>query len=180
MDSEQKQFIGPRQVKTVETLEKTTPEGATLLKVTFEGDYSEVIPQEMFDATVTEIPSDFNALAERRKKLVTGKIMGILKESNVNLSELNDIFKFVGFQSDIHFDKASNYLWTKDDNEFVPGMPVMARRTFLEAQDVIDSIPKHVEQASETVSAEVGANGDTAVPTGDVAPEGAGTPTPDA
>lgn len=186
-------FIGPRQIKTVTVDEMRTPEGKEVVKVVFEGDHTEFYPRVMFDKMVTAEPSDFSELAKLRKKIVTGQIMGILKENDVQLQELNDIFKFVGFQSDIHFDKASNYLWTNNDDEFVAGMAVLARRTFLDAQRIIDTIPVKeksdatteadggtTESALPVPEGEASANGEAASPTGDAPSEGTGTPAPDA
>jgi hypothetical protein len=171
-------FIGPRQIKSVETSKLKTPEGKEIVRVVFEGDHVELFPRAIFDKTVTSEPTDFSQLAEVRKKIVTGQIIGVLKENDVQLQELNDIFKFVGFQSDIHFDKASNYLWTNNDDEFVPGMAVLARRTFLDAQRIIDDIP--VKEIQNEPEGQHGVDREAESSSGDVASEGDGAIDPDA
>lgn len=188
------QFIGPRKVKSVKLADWKTPENKDIVEVEYEGGFVECLPKEMFDNTFTEVPSDWTALADRRKKLVTGKIIGILKETDIQLQEIGDIFKFVGFQADILYDKATNYLWTGDDAEFVPGMAVLGRRSFLDAQRIVDKIPVVIpeengaEQAQSAVSTEgdatvaepvAAADGSTASgdTTGETPPEGSGATT---
>jgi len=58
------------------------------------------------------------------------------------ISEANNLFSALGYQIDNAYDRASNYLWSKDDTTFVPGYDQSNDLTLIQAKVVLDSIPQ--------------------------------------
>lgn len=81
------------------------------------------------------------------------EILAEISEIDIKDSEQKVFFdsmsvEFIGLTNAVMFElsnefaRATNWLFTKDDKQFVPGMDVMHDRTYLEMKKVVATIPK--------------------------------------
>lgn len=188
---EQETFVGPRKVMT-KVIENFKTYGANeVVRIHYEGGYSEIMPVKTFELVATHEPKDYNyirdvkftalnkvlypiigkCVAAQGEDVETRKAarLSMLQEALAAISEIDmkdseqkSFFdamnvEFYGIPNAImyelsnHFARATNWLFTKDDTEFVPGMDVMYNRTYLEMKKIISDIPKaNDEDADKT------------------------------
>lgn len=137
------QFIGPRRVIGVSVEESLlTNGGAEIVKVLYDGGHSEVMPAKSFAILVTNEPTDWTQLSQRRIADLTRKVLMVLAEHDLKAGEIANLTASVGNELHNSFNRATNYLWTKDDGLFTPGYNVVLDRSLLEADIIIKSIPQ--------------------------------------
>lgn len=84
------------------------------------------------------------------------EILAGISELDIKDSEQKSLFdgmnvEFFGITNAVMFElsnefaRATNWLFTQDDKQFVPGMDVMYDRTYLEMKKVVSTIPKNNE-----------------------------------
>lgn len=56
-------------------------------------------------------------------------------------AEIQSLVNIISSELDNTFNRATNYLWTKDDSQFIPGTNMMMERTLLEATKINKTIP---------------------------------------
>lgn len=89
------------------------------------------------------------------------KVSEIESFLNPIIAELNGAVNAIGYEMDNTFNRATNYLWTKNDGDFIPGTNMILERTLLEAKKVNSEIPAPAATGVEEVKA------DEAAPTTD-------------
>lgn len=148
---EGKRFIGPRAVAMVaEEAEIKTPAGADVVTIHYEGGFTEMMPKLSFEFLVLDQPTDWNDLRRRKLHEMQEAILAVVAERDFKAGEV-DALK-IGLENSLlnSFNRATHFLWTKDDPSFVPGYNVVLDRSLLETELVLRTIPKVAE------------NGDTA------------------
>lgn len=179
---ETEKYVGPRRVVMVSVEELKTYGGNDVVKVVYDGGYSEIMPKRTFEIVATTEPKDFNFVRDTKfavlyKELypiisavvaVTGEDIEVKKAARLTMlqeclaavseidlkdSEIKSFFdqmnvefysipNAIMFELSNEFSRAINWVWTKDDSQFVPGMDVMNDRTYLEAKKIVSTIPK--------------------------------------
>jgi hypothetical protein len=143
------QYIGPNQVMGLVKQDFKTPAGSDVIEVQYKGEHTpELMSQMAFDFLVTETPTDYNDLRDRKFRKMVPQIIAIITEWDLKAIELKAFLGTIGDSLQDAMEKASNYLWTHDTRTWVPGMSFMNERTLLEAERVLQSIPK--KDGSET------------------------------
>lgn len=140
---EGKRFIGPRAVAMVaEEAEIKTPAGADVVMVHYEGGFKEIMPKLSFEILVLDKPTDWNDLRERKLKEMQEAVLAVMAERDFKAGEIES-FKVKLENSLLNsFNRATHFLWSKDDPSFVPGYNVVLDRSLLEAEMVLRTIPK--------------------------------------
>lgn len=145
------QFIGPRKVIGVSIEEGiTTNGGGPIVKVLYDGGHSDLMPSKSFQVLVSEEPRDWTQLSQVRLADLTRKILMVLAEHDIKAGEIQNLVN--GLANELHnsFNRATNFLWTKDDGMFTPGYNVILDRSLLEADLIIKSIPQADAKKPET------------------------------
>lgn len=110
--------------------------------------YKETFP---IIAEVVAVLGEDDATIQSKKTEVKQKILTLLSDIDTSDLEieryLNDmqallatVPQSIEYEWNNTFGRVVNFLWTKDDTQFIPGTNVLADRTFLEAKKIIDSI----------------------------------------
>lgn len=84
-----------------------------------------------------------------------GKALALITEYDLKVSEVEPLLNpivaeiasamnAINYEIDNILNRATNFLWTKNDAEFVPGVNMMMERTLLEAKKVSAEIPQPV------------------------------------
>ena len=135
-------YIGPNEVTGVTILEEKTPTGKEIVRVYYAGDKlpPEDMPMVTFELLVSDVPKDYNWLRETRYKKLLEEIAALCLEHDVSFSDVEYLTTSFKQKIAAAFDRATSYLWTKDDEQFIPGIPALSYRTLLEADRILKSI----------------------------------------
>ena len=146
-------FVGPRKVVAVAIdAEVKTPGGKEVVNIMYEGGFSERMPKSTFEVAVAEVPSDYNALRIRKFAPLLKDVIAVIVEHDIKAEEIEHLKQ--GIESELFnsFNRATHYLWTKDDKSFTPGANVVLERSLLEADVVIKSIEVKEEKKDDTIT----------------------------
>ena len=136
------QYIGVNKIIGVTVLEDVkTPGGAEMVKVFYENNsFSEIMPKKSFEILVSDAIEDTTISTDKKIKAMTFEILQIVGEYDINVNEINILIREIGNQIALNIDRAMNYLWTKDDSTFIPGINPAGKNTLLEAKTILNSI----------------------------------------
>ena len=135
-------FIGPDEIVSVTLSEHKTPEGKEIVDVTFKSGRNHIFSKETLDYIVTDEVSDSNSVQEKKFTPVIRKIMSILIEHDLQVGEVEMLFKQLGYNLDVIFNRATSYLFFKNEKEFVPGLDPLHYVSLLMAEN---AVPKKQE-----------------------------------
>ena len=119
-----------------------TPNGGEIYLITYENGVKELMPKKTFDLFSTPGPVDFTSYRNLKHAQVASEILAIIADYDVTFSDLKNLLQIVVDSTNDNFDRVSNFLWTGDDNQFIPGTDSLERRTFSEVQKFLNKIPK--------------------------------------
>ena len=139
---EQIKYVGPNEITGVVILEEKTPKGAEMVKVLFKDEQlpAEVMPKTAFESLVSNEPHDWNYVRETRYKKLILEIAELFLEHGVLYSDGDYVLETAKKKLEAAYDRATNYLWTKDDSQFVPGYNPLAFRSILDADKILRTI----------------------------------------
>ncbi len=139
-------FVGPRKV-VVAVVEKDikTNGGNDVVNVTFEGGYTQMMPKSSFETVVSEAPTDYNVLQGAKLAPLTLEILEVIAEHDLTAGDIEALKQSIERELYNSFNRATHYLWTKDDKSFIPGNNVVMERSLLEADVIIKSIKPNAE-----------------------------------
>lgn len=147
-------FVGPRKVKTVEMTEMLTVGKNPVVRVTYEGDFFEIMPLATLVIVGTVEETDFNELRRKKFMVMLPKIIEVVAEMDIKVYEVDALFRDAGNSLTQSFNRALNFVWTGDDTKFVPGVDPVNEFTFVEAQHILASIPERAETPIEDAGTE--------------------------
>jgi hypothetical protein len=140
--AEKKQYIGQHEVFGLVQDELKTPLGSEVVKVIFkEGKEPILMTKKGFDALVTEKPIDATSLMEMKMNILIPEIVKVVAEWDIKIGELHQLSnRLIGNIAD-NFDRASSFLWHRNDKEWIKGFNPAMERSLLDAEKVLKSIP---------------------------------------
>lgn len=144
-DEYKKRYIGPREVGGLQVLDYKTPKGKEVVKILYvESDVPfEIMPVTTFQSVVSEKPEDWNYVREKRNEQLMQEIVAICLEHDVVFGDLAFLGRTIENRLKAAFARATNYLWTKDDSQWIPGREsALDLRSLLECEQVLRSIKK--------------------------------------
>ena len=133
-------FIGPDEIESADVSELKTPEGKDIVEVTFKSKRKKIYPSLALDYIVTNEASDHNNVQFKKFTPVIREFMKIVAEYDVSVGEIEALMRNLATNIDNTFNRATNYLWTKDDKRFAPGFDPMYEVSLLQAHRVITNI----------------------------------------
>jgi len=149
--------------KTYELVATNEPSDFTAVRnKKFNAMYNEIYPLiAEYLLNITKSNEDKSAarqsFLEKAMALLTEfdiKVSEIEPFLNQIIAELNGATNAIGYELDNTFNRASNFLWTKKDTDFIPGTNMMMERSLLEAKRVTSIIPAVVVEAAKEVPVE--------------------------
>lgn len=142
----EKKYLGPNEVLGVTVVEQKTPAGAEMVKVMYESSdlplgTVEVMPKQTYELLISDQPRDWTWVRDTQSKRIQEDLAKVLMEWDVSYTDVKHVV--LGLTDKIYtaFDRATSFLWTKDDTKFVPGTdnPV-GFRTLLEAEEILKGV----------------------------------------
>lgn len=140
-------FIGGDTIVGAEVLDMRTPQDKDILEITFKSGKKRVYPAATVERIVTDEVSDASAVSEKKLLPVVREVMAILAENDISVGEIDMFQKQLGSNIENAFNRATSFMWFKDDTEFVPNFNPMFDVSLLMAHKVITNI-KHDTDAA--------------------------------
>lgn len=134
-------FIGSDEIVSSSVAGFKTPQGKDVIEVTFKNNKTRIYPIETLEYIVTDEESDANVVREKQLTPIIRKVLGVLAEHDIKNGDIEMFFKQLATNIDLAFGRAINYMWFKDDAEFVPGFDPQYDVSLLMAHNVIVGIP---------------------------------------
>jgi len=143
VEKSSQRFIGPRLVigASIDETVKTHG-GAEVVWVHYDGVHKEIMPKLAYELLVTEAPTDYNDLRKRKIGEMILGILAFLAERDLKAGEIESLKTSLENELFNSFNRATHFLWSKDDAAFTPGYNVVMDRSLLEADIIIKSIPQ--------------------------------------
>lgn len=143
-------FYGKGKVIGIEKVEGlTTPSGGEVVRIMFENGSKKIIGKMAYDKFSSDKQVDPNNHQAIKFSPVISLIIDLMTEYDIENYEVESLFKFIKDEIADRFDRASNYLWTGDDRDFIPGMDFRTFKTLLDVEKIIKSIPNKDESGGE-------------------------------
>ena len=122
-----------------------TQEGAELLVLHLDDrkTQTQLVPEKSFKAFATDKPIDHTQFRDKRNEIIAQDIVRLIMEYDIKSADIISLFNHVGTKMQNAFEHASNWLWTGDVKQWIPGFSFMDNRTLLEAERVLKQIPSN-------------------------------------
>lgn len=146
-------YIGSFKVTSVALVDQKTPMGNEMVDVTYENGRVQRFTKKTYELVVTDIPSDATIVQKTKFNHLVPSIVSVIAEFDIEVFEIQALLQRIADNIDNSFSRATNYVWTKDDTQFVPGGNPLHTRSLLEADAVIRTIPEVIEQPKTDESA---------------------------
>lgn len=143
-ESMPEQFVGPRKVFTVSISETLKTNGGNdVVEINYEGGFREIMSKKTFEIIVSDKPCDLTQLREKRIAPLIAQLMDVVAENDIKAADIETVK--TRFEGELYnsFNRATHYLWTKDDASFAPGFNVVSDRSILEAHLVVRDASKN-------------------------------------
>lgn len=139
-----KKYFGPYEIDSVEMLDYKTPQGNDIVKVYYIVDGKEnyqTMTLKSLEIFSTDNPIDLTSLRDMKTSVIVPELIALIYEYDVKAADVANLGQTMVDQISARFDRADNFLWTGQD-DYIPGYDAMQDHTLLEAQRIIDDIPK--------------------------------------
>lgn len=140
------QFYGPERITDAVEIEIRTPLGSPVYELTTEPGRKYLIPQAALGVITPEI-KDANHIRDWKVRQIVPRLVDIVAEFDLPKSQLIYLASMFGSEFDNHFGRATSYLWTRDDRNYVPGFDSVGEISLLMAERVNAQIPEREEAA---------------------------------
>lgn len=151
-----KQFIGPLGIVGASLIETKTAGGNDVVEVLYSRGTKDLMPKSSFDQLVTDKQTDWNDLRDRKFKAIISELVDVMVEFDIKSEDLEALFiKLKDHFTDI-FNRATNFLWTGDDTQFIPGTNPSMERSILEAELIYRDINARIKRDIDTAKDEPG------------------------
>lgn len=137
-----KNYVGEKKIASFEEDSSLTPLGGKIIKVVYEDGETEFLTEKTFELVSTEVPTDANYVQATRLHETKKGILAVISEYDISVGEIDKLCNSIAFEIGTSFNRATNFLWTKDDKKFIPGVSVMDSVTLLGAEKVLKTIPR--------------------------------------
>jgi len=136
-----KRFWGSQKVVALEPVDHKTPAKSPVFKMVFEDGGFEYVTEEAYLEFSTKKKSDDTDLRKRRFRFLNQKLLVMLMEyGGVKYGDIESFTMGLKNQIFESFNRADNFLWTNNDDLFVPGMPAIDERSLLEADFILNNM----------------------------------------
>ena len=113
-----------------------------LVEIKFTNGQRRIMPKKTFDLVCTDSPSTFDHVEKIKFETMAKEIIQIILSYDIQLIETNRLIGYITNELQGRFNRAQNYLWTKDDSKYIAGFDPTSFFTILEAERIIAEIKK--------------------------------------
>jgi len=140
MDSNR--YIGATKVDGIHNTDKKSPLGKDLHLVTFEGgnDRQQYMTQDLYELVSTEDQQDENYVQKKKMDELIPGLVDLVSEYNLRFYEIGGLMQKTHEEFQERLERASNYVWTGNDNLFVPGYNFTNDISTLDIREVLKKV----------------------------------------
>ncbi len=140
--TQRKMYFGPSEVTMVIEMPNKTASGGDIVKVCLDRKIQpyEVLPKASFERLVSLEPVEDTLFQKNRYQPIVDKLTAVLLEEGIIYADVPFVCKSLHGKISTAFERATNYLWTKNDSEFIPGIHELTNRSLLEADIILKGI----------------------------------------
>jgi len=128
-------YIGPLKVEFV------TDNGDGTVEVKYTNDTKEVLMKKTFDIVSCDKQQDWNYVQDEKFLAMSKDILEVIRQYDLKWFEINGLMSYLLKELKGRFDRAVNFMWTKDDTQFVANTDPTATFSVLQAEKIIKDIP---------------------------------------
>lgn len=138
-------FYGPSEVVTVIEMPYKTPSGKDVVKVVLDRKVQpyEIVPKATFEAMASLEPIDDTTFQGKRYAIVLKQFSEILLENGIIYSDVPYVCKTLHNNLSACYERATNLLWTGNDEEYISGVHELSNRSLLEAEAIMKKFQKN-------------------------------------
>lgn len=104
-------FLGEVKIEGIVRADEKTPLGASIMTVLTEDGKKHLIPESMLGRVTSEGPVDASAFRDMRAKVVCEKIMDVLSECDMEISDWDYISSIIKGSIGFSYEKAEEIMW---------------------------------------------------------------------
>lgn len=151
--SERKMYFGPAEIIMVKEMPYKTPDGGDVVKVILDRKVQpyEILPKKSFEKLCSFEPIEDTLFRENRYKPVLEKLAEVLLNEGVIYADEAYVCKALHEKLNTSFEKATHFLWTKGEEEFIPGIHELSNRSLLEADVILKQIKNEPSPEQKSV-----------------------------
>lgn len=129
-----------------------TPNGKDVVKVYLNRRVQpyEIVPKETFEELASAVPVEDTEFQKKRYDSIIKSFLALLVEKGIIYCDIPYLMKEIHNRLNTAFERATNYLWTKDDTEFIPGIHELTNRSILEADVILREIKTNEPEKTTT------------------------------
>jgi hypothetical protein len=145
-------YLGPIKVISVNLTGRQTPSGKEIVEVVLENQPTVTYTKDVFEEVATDTPIDFTLLRERTHQKTINDLTAILLERGIMYGDLKYVCQKLAEKVEDAYDRATNFLWTGRDKDWVPGVHNMNDRSILECEAILKKIAPEKSNDNETTT----------------------------
>lgn len=141
-------YIGPQQITGIELTQQKTSSGSmvfefTVMKKVGDKEIFEkvLVPEKAIPLMVTDAETDWNTLSASKMNIIIEETVKVLEDYNIEKVAVDTLLQGLKTSLNFRFDRAKNFMWTGNDNLFIPGYDPDRDVSLLQAEAIIESIP---------------------------------------
>jgi len=112
-------YLGSSKIAVAKLVEEKTPLGAAIVDVETEDKKRRLVPEEMLKRIATEKPVDASEFRDMRVKPVCEKIMDILAECDIAISDWEYVSQIIKGSINMSWEKAEEIMWNTSEKTFL-------------------------------------------------------------
>jgi hypothetical protein len=105
-------YLANKQISLTEAADAY--EGIEMVKITFDDATTEVMPKKLYEASVTEQPSDLTAMRQARIQVVTKEVLSLLLMWGIRVDEVQYLTSLLVGSINQSIQAAESKLWGKN------------------------------------------------------------------
>lgn len=150
--SDRKAYFGPAEITMAVEMPYKTPEGKDVVQVFLDRPVQpyEILPKATFEKLVSNVPVEDTEFQKKRYDPVMRQFLAVLLEEGIIYCDIPYIMKEIHNRLNTSFERATNYLWTKDDSQFIPGVSELTNRSLIEADVILRDIKNETPATNTT------------------------------
>lgn len=143
-------YFGAYKILGIAKEDVTTPSGNEIVKVLLENSLPILATIKTLDIVVTDEPSDATVVQNKKFDVMIPEIMKVIAEYDLYAFETESLVRRIIQSFSNSLDRATNYLWTKDDKAWIQNADSTMVRSLLEVDKLLKTIPSDEGKSEDT------------------------------
>jgi hypothetical protein len=143
-------FIGKSLVKEVMDTNRKTPTGNKIFEVEFDNGKKQLVTDYFLKNFTTKSKEDLTKLRQKIVDKMVESFMAMMIDSCLTFNDVQNIVDNIMGKSNSAMDRSISLLWDGNDDNWIPGVPYTAHKSFLE-MDFVLTDKKYAKEEDNTI-----------------------------